>query len=134
MKTLIATLALAFAFTASARSLHPDTFNSSRLFVTEADVLSCVTEEGHLVKINFNYGEIVEMDQQGNILLDYDDGYDWQSLQLESFPAQESVHVWHHEEPDVTVVSLRKVVGDSGPYKGSYLNTNGETVSMNCLK
>lgn len=117
MRTLIVIFTLAFAVNSNANL-----------------DLSCVTEEGHLVKYVAKYGELTEMDQQGNLLLDFDDGYDTQLLNLETFPVQTSYTIWHHEEPDVTILSVGKIGEDyATPFTGTYLNTNGEKVQITCL-
>lgn len=128
MKTLIALLTFAFAVNASATSLHPDTFKP-----VQVSKFSCITEEGNMLQVNLEYGEITEMDKEGNFLLDYDDGYDHQYLVLESFPPIDSYSVWHHEETDIIVFSVSRRAGDWGPFKGTYLNTNNKKVSVNCL-
>lgn len=119
MKTLIALLTLTFAINANAGAI--DT------------TLSCLTSEGNLVVYNGNYGELSEMDPQGRMLLEYDDGYDASWLNLESLPPQEQITVWHHEETDIVVLAVSRVAYVGDRFKGRYLNTEGSYVSVTCM-
>ena len=117
MKTLIALLALTFSVNA---------------YAGPKVVYSCISDTDLLVTFNANYGELSVMKKGGEVLVDADDGYDHMAGQLESFPPQPFVSVWHHEETEKVVLSLHAPTPFQ-PYTGTYVDFDGKSHNLNCL-
>ena len=119
MRTLIALLVIAFATTVQA---------------AEHDkVYTCLTEDGQLIKYNANFGEMSVMKKDGTVVMDHDDGYDEKVTYIETFPVTIEISVFHHEEPETTILEFSYMDPHAAPHSGYFRTDEGKVLNINCL-